>query len=398
MEKSLNRLKELLFTDLEKLDNKITENNTPFLFLDLVRAIDIYTLFEYPDKEKFDNFIQFGYYKFLKQLYRHNTFNEIYFPFSKTSENLLSFCHYHLFLYGKYRGVERSIDLIKSGEAVIFENNTNNFTIHFPAEIGVEYIENKYFSNYLKLMRDFVLKDKIILLDQQEQHIHKQLSKEISVNKEHFIKYGSTPEIDEYYFRKGYILLMSSQITDDFDEKFTFGGIKYKFFLDVLQSVIGVALKHIDACLLLKDKNANIEIYNIISTPVVLDEIADQYASFLNIDKAQVKEILDVLTITETNIVAHKADDKEFSPPFIKVGKKFVLRSIKGCLQSSVCFLQSELKTRYPKDYFKWINEREGFFRKQLYDLFDSERIIRIERNIELNSNKIRTDIDAVFV
>lgn len=103
------------------------------------------------------------------------------------------------------------------------------------------------------------------------------------------------------------------------------------------------------------------------------------------------------MTINEANIVAHRTDDKEFSPPFIKVGKRFVLRSIKGCLRSSVYFLQSELKSRYPKDYFKWINERESFFRKQLYDLFDSERVVRIERNIEINSNKIRTDIDAVL-
>lgn len=112
---------------------------------------------------------------------------------------------------------------------------------------------------------------------------------------------------------------------------------------------------------------------------------------------SNIKKIFDLLIVSENNIEEHLKEDKDFSPLFVKIGSRFVYRSIKGCLGASVLFLHNELKKQYPKDYFRWINERELTFRNQLYYLFDSERFVKVERNVELNTNGIRTDIDAAL-
>lgn len=149
--------------------------------------------------------------------------------------------------------------------------------------------------------------------------------------------------------------------------------------------------------MILCEKHPQINLYNILSTPMILDEVYSSYANFLDIDINDIRKIFDLLIVTENNIEEHLREDKDFSPLFVKIGSRFVCRSVKGCLGAPILFLHNELKRQYPKDYFRWINERELTFRNQLYHLFDSERFVKVGRNVELNTNGIRTDIDAVL-
>lgn len=280
----IERLSKLVRKEKECIDKKIKENNTPFLFIDLMKAIDFYWIAEYENKKEFEGFINFGFPYFLNQFYKTNKFNQPYIPSFSSTINSLSFCHYHLYMYGKQRFIERSIELAKNGEVILEEIDNNNFKLNISSKSTIEYIENKSISDYFKIMKDYVLKEKIDSQKAKKEDIIKLLSKEVQVWKKDYIKYGSTPEIDEYYFREGYIHLVCSQLYDDFDETFTFGGIPYKQILDVLQSVIGVALKHIDACLILCEKHPNINLYNILSIPMIPEEIYSSYSNYLGID------------------------------------------------------------------------------------------------------------------
>jgi hypothetical protein len=136
---------------------------------------------------------------------------------------------------------------------------------------------------------------------------------------------------------------------------------------------------------------------NILTLPTIQQETIGEYAHYLDIPTKQVQKIMDVLTVSPDNIDEHIKSDREFSPLSIKIGNRFTLRSYKGCIYRPIIFLQNELKRRYPKDYFRWINERESVFREQLYHLFSGDRFIKIGRNIELNSNNIRADLDTII-
>lgn len=397
MNDTIEKLRNLVKKEKECIDEKIKENNTPFLFIDLMKAIDYYWLGEYEKKKEFESFIKFGFPYFLSQFYKTNKFNQADIPLYSSTTNSLSFCHYHLYMYGKCRFIERCIELAKNGEAFLDEIGINSFKLSVSSKCTIEYVENKSISEYFQIMKNYVLKEIIDFQKEKKSDIIKLLNKEVKVWKKDYIKYDSTPEIDEYYFREGYIYLVCSQLYDDFDETFTFGGIPYKQILDVLQSVIGVALKHIDACLILCEKYPYINLHNILSTPLIPEEIYSSYSNYLGIDMDNMKKIFDLLIVSEDNIEEHIKEDKDFSPLFVKIGSRFVYRSIKGCLGAPVLFLHNELKKQYPKDYFRWINERELIFRNQLYQLFDSERFVKVKRNVELNTNGIRTDIDAVL-
>ncbi|WP_353120958.1 hypothetical protein [Dysgonomonas capnocytophagoides] len=397
MNNCVNKLSELLGKEESQLNKKIDENNTPFLFTDLIKSIDYYWLAEYKDKNKYEHFLNCGFPYFLKQFYKTSSFNEPFLPTIPSTPNSLSFCHYYLWKYGKHRFVERYTNLVKTNDVCLSEISENNFEFRASSQSMLELIENQSIDNYFQIMKEYVLKSKIDQQKSQKSRILKSLNREVSIWKNDYIKYGSTPQIDNYYHTEGYIHMVSTQLYDDFKEDFTFGGIPYKHILDVVQSVIGVAIKHIDACLLLCNKKASINLYNILSIPVIIDEISLSYSHYLDIDIEYVKEILNLLVVSKENIEEHLNEDKDFSPPFIQIGPRFVYRSVKGCLGAPILFLQNELKRKYPTDYFNWINEREELFRNQLYLLFKSNNLIKINRNIELNTNGIRTDIDAVI-
>ena len=56
----------------------------------------------------------------------------------------------------------------------------------------------------------------------------------------------------------------------------------------------------------------------------------------------------------------------------------------------------AELNRRYLKDWDHAVNEREGVFRKELYDLFPTQRFRKAEKPLKLkNEGAIATDIDA---
>ncbi|EHB91352.1 hypothetical protein HMPREF9450_01401 [Alistipes indistinctus YIT 12060] len=389
-------LVDIIKSEKNFIDKKIAVNNTPFLFIDLIKAIDYYWLCPYENKDNFEGFIQYGFPVFLKQFYLTSNFKADSLPIHHSSSDSLSFCHYYLWMYGKCKLLERYVRLASQKEVSIARNTPTEFTIEADS-CHLEYVENRSLDEYFKVIRESVLKNKIADLDKINNLILKSLDSRVEAWKKDYIRYDSSPDIDDYYYQTGYVALATSQLYDDFNDDFTFGNITYKHILDVIQSVMGVALKHIDACMLLLDKSPQTKIYNILSIPFLPEELYSSYSNYLGIDKDEVKQIFDLLIVSPENIDDHLSSEKDFSPPFIKIGNKFIYRSIKGCLRSPVLFVQNELKRKYPKDYFRWINEREKIFRDQLYNLFSSDRFIKVNRNIEINSNGIRTDIDAAI-
>lgn len=397
MNSVIENLYGLLAKELETLDKIVEKNQNPVLFIELIRCIDSSFLFNYEGKEKYEPFIQLGYGRCLEAFYKTSIFREDYLLLSPSISEIQNWCFNLLLGYGRCQMILNSLDLVKSGDMYIRENGPGDFHLIVKKESGIEYIENQFVDSYFHLIHDNVFDEENKRLEEKEEYILKQLNKEVEVWREHYIKYGSTPEIDDFYFDKARVYLCSSQLFDDFAEEDCFGQIPYGNFMLVLQAIMGVTLKHIAACELLCTKNHDVSIYNILTLPVIHNDFIEEYVYYLNIKRERLEEIFDVLTVDASNISEHIKASKEFSPLFIKVGNRFTLRSVRGCLRTPIFYLQNELKRRYPKDYFKWINKREDRFRKQLYDLFCCSRFTIVNRNIELNVRGIRTDIDAVI-
>lgn len=379
------------------LDAKIKKNYSPYLFIDTIRALDFYYLAKYDKKQEFESFIRYGFPKFLEQFYLIDSNKYNVLPLYTSTDSSLIFCHYHLVQYGKLRVAERFCELAGVELVKLNENSPNNFHISTSVEdFGPEFLDNKSISEFFNSVFNELLSDEKSALDKRGNEILNLLDKQVKTWRTHFVRYGSSPEIDEYYYKRGNIELFSSQLFDDFSDDHEFGGIKYKQFLDVVKSLIGVSLKHRDACQLLINKNPKIALFNNLTLPQIHSEVIEQYSQFLNIDSSIVFRIMEILTVSSANINGHLKSDRSFSPLFIKMGDRFVIRSFRGCMYQPIQFLHDELKRLYEKDYTRGFNERESTFRNQLYGLFKEDRFFKVDRNIVIKSN-IHTDIDAII-
>lgn len=159
--------------------------------------------------------------------------------------------------------------------------------------------------------------------------------------------------------------------------------------------------EHRQFCYLLINRYPNINLRDILNIPYLIQDLIPQYADYLELEEKEVLQIFECLTVTPENIQYHLKEHKSFSPTFIKVSNTHVMRSVYGCLNKPILFLNNELKRRFPKDYHNNTN-REKIFREQLYDLLKNKpayknRLVTINREVNINSGDIRTDIDAAI-
>ncbi len=212
-----------------------------------------------------------------------------------------------------------------------------------------------------------------------------------------YISYSTSPEIDIYFQKMGYFHLMSLQGYDDFSEEDIFGGIPYKHYLDFVQNLAGVALKHQQYCQILLEKNPKVEHYNILTYTWYEDKTAEQFAETLNIPLNSIKIIMGCLTLDKENIKNYENEIGFAAPPYFKFGNNQITRCLHGSLYGSLFFLRKELKRRFESDYFVAVNNRERRFKKELYNLFRSKRYICVNNEIDITSSEGNTDIDAII-
>ena len=107
--------------------------------------------------------------------------------------------------------------------------------------------------------------------------------------------------------------------------------------------------------------------------------------------------MLDCVTLNSENFLYHAKVLGGPPPPFIRVAENSLVHSVAGSQINPFGFLNRELKRRFEKDYFIAVNKREGIFRRQLYDIFQSERYCKCDKPINIISEGGATDIDAAI-
>ncbi len=258
--------------------------------------------------------------------------------------------------------------------------------------IGDEYYEKLSLAYYHSTVAK-VLEAKIKPALARLPEIRKKLESIVHLVHERFIQYKATEEVEFFYKRLGYIMMMVTQIVDDLDESDTFGGIAYKDYLDFVEYGFMVGHMHRDCCFALAEKTKyKVNLRTILTYGFSSKRFFQTLSDYFGWDELKAKQIASCLAISKDNFDYHLSYPGLAPAPYFQLGEDFWMRSSEGCLSMPVFFLNRELKRKYPKDYQRARNRREARFKTQLYDYFKYDWIQCIEENIEIGT----TDIDAV--
>lgn len=370
----------------------------------IIRSIDcilpLYTKSkELTDDEidAFREFFMFGWVGLLKKYYNEVDIN-IFEPFTLMNDELTKWAYSNILFCGKIEFCKQLIAYEKAGLIKIVKTSDNEFTFEYLIKnTGIERYDVQSYNFYTEKIVEQLISGKKKKNFFNEKKIKEELKKIIRSPDGRLISYVTTPEIDEYYAMEGHYHVLRLQGYDEFDRYDQFGGIEYWKYIDLIELVVGVALKHLDACLELKKMNNNVNLHNVLSYTYYKDRTLKEYAEYIGSDVEEVEQIFSCITLSKDNFEYYL--DYPASPPpmYFQVSENMLIRSIAGCLSNPFSLLNRELKRKYKKDYDKALNNREKRFRNELFGFFPQDRIIKIPREINISFRGMRTDIDAVL-
>ena len=264
-------------------------------------------------------------------------------------------------------------------------------------ELGIEPFE----ANEFRIFHD--------LAEEIDQHIRDQLlairpgvmalmGPLVSPWEEHFIQYGAIPEIDSYFHGQGHLWARAHYQPgqDAFPPQATFGDLPFELYKEAVVHVISWALKHIAFSGLLLSKETHLDIRNVLTITKDASQLQSDLSAALGVTEVEAHQVLDTLRVMPQNLDAHTSEPAADIAPFLNVNSSGVVHSIAGTLGGPFDFMLAELNRRYPTDWDHAVNEREEVFRKELYDLFPTQRFGKAEKPLKLkNEGAIATDIDA---
>lgn len=401
METPDNLLYKVLEIEKAKILPSYPSEDAIFVLIEIIRSLDFHAFMlghniDVPDKELLMEKYDFGWSLPLSIFYNafELTDNIPLFKFNYKDKEWIDVLIQHS---GRIELAKQFLDYYKA-ELYDLKNEGTNFIFNCLFEnLGIEYYERLSLAYYHSVMDNILAPKSKDVIDRLPK-MRETLKGIVSVSNEDFITYKATPEIDEFYSSFGYLYLMTMQVIDDFDENDSFGGTKYKDYLDCLQQLFKSAIMHRDCCMALAEKTSHkIYLRNILTHCFLLNKYVKNFSDYMDWDEKKTTEVLSAFILNKENFKHHLNNPKVSPPPFIQLGENTMMRSSYGCLKMPIFFLNRELKRKYPKEYFNAVNKREVRFREQLYSLFPEKKIIKINGSRNLKAESLITDIDAIL-
>lgn len=215
---------------------------------------------------------------------------------------------------------------------------------------------------------------------------------------EHYIQYETTPEVDHFFQGQGLLWARAHYQPgqDAFAPHAIFGDLPFAVYRGAVVAVIAWALKHLTYTNLLLSKHPHLDIRNLLTVTTGESQLLSDLSATLAITETEAQQVLDTLKSTPDSIQAQTSEPAVDIAPFLKINSSTVIFSIAGTLSSPFDFMLAELYRRYRKDWDRSVDEREGSFRKELYDLFPTERFAKTPNPLVLKREGASvTDIDA---
>jgi hypothetical protein len=345
---------------------------------------------------EFRTFFNHGWAPAMKEYYTDINLN-VFQPYPEMHEEAIRWVDALIIHYGKLAFCKQLIAYEKAGLIKLSSPKQNEFTfIYTSSQTGIEQYDHMSMDFFRNQIIDKIIHDKERQNPSDPKRITIELRKIIQNPFDKYIQYSSTDEITEHYNKMGYYQVLRMQGYDDFDTKDKFGSIEYWRYIDLIELIVGDSLLRMDACLALIEMNNRVDPHNTLSYTHFKDKVIANFAGYLDAPKDEIEQIISCVTLTKENYDYYLEYPSTPPPLYFQVSNNLLIKSIGGAISNPFDLLNRELKRRFRRDYDIAVNNRESRFRNELYTFFPQEKIIKIQREIRLSFDGIRTDVDAV--
>lgn len=391
-----------------EIDHNLDEVNLHWSIYDkqlfFVTAISIYDKYFLESKSEephhsafFYRIIEYGYPVFIRKFY-HLEFCQLPGVVHKAVEShMMELYDKLLYSCGILGWMQSFVDNINAGYYSCF--NIGRFIrVRFKDRFHWnEYIEEQYCSWYSSMVAA-LKKDEYEELDKKLPGVLEKLKQSVFVWDKAFLGYTTDYEIEDFFQKHALLDTQQSTEWELFPENSKFGSISYGDIVEAIVELSGYAIKHVYCACVLKNKQIDLKIENLLHIILMGSDLVRLIGENRGISEKDAKDILQLISLGPETKDYYKNGNARCAP-LIKVSKTQYIRSIRGVLEEPFGFMLYNLRNQYSKEWDKNANQRERYFRNQLYGLFTSTRFrcvshpVRIERN-----GRVITDIDAVII
>jgi hypothetical protein len=235
--------------------------------------------------------------------------------------------------------------------------------------------------------------------DLQERHATLQAELEKSVG--NFggwgISYSTTREIDDHFLECGQIYLRRMWSQDLLGRDDNIGGEPFNHYLGVLAALAGRAEKHLCLSAILKRRHPELDLRNLLTTFAPCAEFVTGLAVHLDAETNQIRKLLEALTLGPDNLHVHTASAEMAWAPIVRSSQNSYILPSYGMDINPFLFLLTDLKAKFPKDWFRLANGRERRWLNDLKSIFPGNRWSLNDRNLKLrDEKKTVTDLDFI--
>ena len=259
---------------------------------------------------------------------------------------------------------------------------------------GTERLDSKHFNVLLGRIHE---KDRVWEeLERRRGPIMDKMATMVEPFEEHYIRYDAEPEVDHYYDDVSRALAPTRSGWDAFPREALFGGIPFAKYIDCVRVLMGFALKHMDFCVLLGNRNTTINPINIVAVPCKWIEACRYVAYALDISETESEQLMLMTSITPENAEYHFSTPSGPFASHFMIGKGSAVRLLTGCLDNPFHFMLRELRRKYRDDWDRSVDSREPVFRDELIALFSHfSQVVFFNSSINIVTDIGKTDIDA---
>ena len=209
--------------------------------------------------------------------------------------------------------------------------------------------------------------------------------------------YRTTPEIDDYYRRLGLLKAKSMACHFPYPADMRIGGCAVEAYSNVLATLIGLALRHLDLCRAFLALHPSHTLRALLAPPCAT--LIEALSETPGVESLTIRQVVDCFSLAHDNVSYHCSVAGTPAPPLLCLNGQHLAWSLTGLLSEPFLFLRRELKRRYSYEYHTASHQHEEVFRQDLYQLFSDKRFVRSPGSIELKGAQgdLTTDVDALI-
>jgi hypothetical protein len=297
---------------------------------------------------------------------------------------------------GRIAQIEHLLELVHDGFFGIRKMSNDRFELTALVEINdleAFDVADQHFVRRFVAMSDRLWTDPLryrlpIILDQ--------MRKVVFVSRDYFIGYGGEPEIDNYFTAAGIAWGRTLDGQCELDGEALIGGHPFYAYRAAIAIMCGIALKHFYFAQEFSSMRPDLDPHNLVSSWSTQQHWKDVFQAALGTDHHKANDLLKALTLDPEYRDAFSTVPGAPIPPFIQVGKRDVLMSLRGCLTTPFWFVLRKLRHCYRSDWDRIVDLREMQFRDDLNQIFKARAIAVSPKPVPIRSRgRDLTDIDA---